>query len=199
MRKMFVRALVFWLPLVVALTGVFGFSYLAVQQNYRQSLNDPQIQMAEDAAASLASDYTPANVVPRGVPLINIATDLAPWIVVYDASGTPLESTAFLDNTPPRLPAGLFKPDEWVPQKMFTAPTGLETRVTWQPRPDVRQAVVLVQFQTPHGVGYVAVGRSMKTVKDRIINLTELVAIAWSVTALASFVVIFLLLSFGWL
>jgi hypothetical protein len=83
--------------------------------------------------------------------------------------------------------------------KNFVAPTGAETRVTWQPRPDVRQAVVLVQFQAPHGVGYVAVGRSMHTVEDRITDLTHLAAVAWSTTILASFAAIFILLALGWL
>ena len=199
METLLTRSFTKWLPLVVAITGVFGFSYVAVQQNYRQSMNDPQIQMAEDAAISLARDYTPANVVPRGVVPIDIKESLAPWITVYDASGTPLESNAVLDNAPPHLPTGLFDTTTWRPLKNFVAPTGAETRVSWQPRPDVRQAVILVQFLTPHGVGYVAVGRSMRTTEERIINLTELAAVAWSTTILATFLTIFLLLALGWL
>src|SRR6185369_15227988 len=65
MRPLFARAFVLWIPCLIAITGVFAFAYLATQQNYRQSLNDPQIQMAEDAAVSLAHDYTPANIVPH--------------------------------------------------------------------------------------------------------------------------------------
>lgn len=195
MKKLLVRAFVLWLPLVVAITGAFGFAFVAVQQSCRQSANDPQIQTAETAAVSLARDYTPANVVQRGEALINIATSLTPWITVYDASGTPLESSAVLDGAPPRLPAGLFDTNTWVPHKIWHAPSGLETRVTWQPRSGVRQAVVLVSFKTPNGVGWVAVGRSMRLTEERIINLTILAAIAWSFTALASFAVIFLLLA----
>ena len=63
-----------------------------------------------------------------------------------------------------------------------------------QPRPDIRQAVVLVQFKTLTGIGWVAVGRSMRLVEERIINLTGLFAIAWSVTALASLVAFILFL-----
>ena len=48
--RFLVRVLVSWLPLAVASTGMCLLVYATVQQNYRQSLNDPQIQMAEDAA-----------------------------------------------------------------------------------------------------------------------------------------------------
>ncbi|MDB5244385.1 MAG: hypothetical protein JWN18_255 [Parcubacteria group bacterium] len=199
MRKLLSRAFVLWLPFVIAITGVFGFAYVAVQQNYRQSLNDPQIQMAEDAAISLAREYLPANILPRNTPPIDMRTSLATWITVYDASGTPLESSATLDGVPPRLPPGLFDTRTWTTLKTLAAPTGPETRVTWQPRPDVRQAVVLVQFKKPDGVGYVAVGRSMRITEDRVIDLTQNAALAWCVTVLATFVAIFLVLALGWL
>jgi len=156
--------------------------------------------MAEDAAVSLAHDYTPANIVPHEkAASIDLGASLAVWTAVYDASGKPLESSAYLDNAPPQLPLGLFDTSTWVAHKMWQAPSGPETRVTWQPRDDVRQAVVLVQFQTPDGAGYVAVGRSMHAVEDRIIDLTHLAAVAWSVTALSTFIAIFLLLALGWL
>jgi hypothetical protein len=197
MKKIFIRSFTLWLPLVVATTGIFSFAYLATQQNYRQSLNDPQIQMAEDAAVSLAANYIPANVVVRGVSLVDMTTSLASWTVVYDASGVPLESSGVLDGASPRLPAELFDTSTWNSGKTFSAPTGSETRVTWQPRDGVRQAVVLVSFHTPQGVGYVAVGRSMRVVEDRIINLTHLAVVAWGVTILASFAVIFALVALG--
>lgn len=203
-HSLLVRAFVRWLPLAVALTGVFGFSYVAVQQNYRQSMNDPQLQMAEDAAAFLSSDYTPAAVVPRGIS-IDMTKSLAPWITVYDASGIPLESNAVLGGAPPQLPAEMFDISTWRTQKTFQAPSGVETRVTWQPRPDVRQAVVLVRFQTPSvagrstQIGWVAVGRSMSAAEDRISNLTQLAAIAWSTTVLATFAAVFFLFVLGWM
>jgi hypothetical protein len=199
MKSHFPRAFALWLPLIVAITGGFLFAYIATQQDIRHAANDPQIQMAEDAAASLARDYTPANVVPRGAAPIDIRTSLAPWITVYDASGTPLESSAELDGAPPRLPAGLFDTSTWVPQKHWQASTGPETRVTWQPRDGVRQAVTLVQFQTPAGVGYVAAGRSMRLAEERIIYLTRQAAACWAGTALATFVALFLIIALGWL
>ena len=72
-----------WLPLAVAVTGLSLLVHVAVQQNYRQSLNDPQIQMAEDGAAKLGDGGVPADIVVRG-GMIDIAQSLAPWIAVYD-------------------------------------------------------------------------------------------------------------------
>lgn len=204
-RSVFVRSLTLWLPLGVALTGVFGFAFVAVQQNYRQSVNDPQIQMAEDIAAALSQSYTPATIVSSSVPPIDIRTSLSPWIAIYDATGTALESSGVLDGAPPQLPVGLFDTHTWTSLKTFTAPSGSETRVTWQPRDNVRQAVVLVRFTVPDGglnagqTEWIAVGRSMRSVEERIINLTHLGAVAWSTTVLASFASIFFLVALGWL
>jgi hypothetical protein len=43
-----------WLPLAALTTALCGLVYLAVQQALRQAANDPQIQMAEDAAYILS-------------------------------------------------------------------------------------------------------------------------------------------------
>ena len=42
-----------WVPLTIGTTLLCGLVYLATQQSIRQGANDPQIQMAEDAAAAL--------------------------------------------------------------------------------------------------------------------------------------------------
>ena len=49
----------------IGVTVAFGTLYAAVQQDYRQSANDPQIAMAEDAANALKGGDVPASVVPR--------------------------------------------------------------------------------------------------------------------------------------
>ena len=43
--------LVVWLAIAAATTVVCGLVYLSVQQVMRQSANDPQIQIAEDAGS----------------------------------------------------------------------------------------------------------------------------------------------------
>ena len=42
-----------WLPFAVVVTAFCALAYATVQQSLRQAANDPQIQMAEDTAASL--------------------------------------------------------------------------------------------------------------------------------------------------
>lgn len=201
--KTFTRVLTRWIPLAVAITGVFGFAYLAVQQNYRQSLNDPQIQMAEDAAVKLSQGGGLDQIIQKDVVPFDITTSLAPWMAVYDSQGNSFATTALLAGEAPVLPKGLFDQSSWGPLKRFTAPSGAETRVTWEPRPGVRQAVVLVAFTAPieRGMpihtGYVAVGRSMSVVEDRIVNLTQLAALAWSVTLAATFAVLWFLATLG--
>ena len=200
MKNILTRALALWFPLLVILTGMLAFAYWAVQQNYRQSLNDPQIQMAEDAAATLDAGAAPASIVTRGVPLVDISTSLAPWVAVFDASGTPLESSASLGNLPLALPAGVFDVSTW---KRVYAEYGIamtipksETRFTWQPQIDVRQAVVLVRAS--NGT-FVAAGRSMREAENRVSVLTMGAAILALMSALGSLVVIIALLVLGWL
>lgn len=205
MTKIFPRALVLWLPLLVVMTGAMGFAYVAVQQSFRQEGNDPQIALAEHIATALAGGEVPAAFVSRGVPPVDIATSLDTWVTIYDSSGQPLESDAVLEGVPPSMPAGLLDPSTWAAHKTWQAPSGPETRVSWQPRPTVRQAVVLVRYDMPtvDGVpqqeGYVAVGRSMRLTEERILNLTRQAALAWSVTALGTLFTLLCLVALGWL
>ncbi len=185
-----VRAFSAWLPLGVAITGLCLLAYATVQQQYRQSLNDPQIQMAEDGAAVLAGGGVPAQLVQRGIASIDIARSLAPWIAIYDASGTLLESSAALNGAPPTLPADV----------LDAAKNGLppvvghhftndipqdENRVTWQPAPGVRQAIVVVYV--PQRQQYVVAGRNMREVENREAQLATFVGIAWLALMIATF------------
>ena len=72
-----------WLPLVVVISGLCLLVYASVQQNYRQSLNDPQIQMAEDIASGIGEGQTPAKLGQEG--RVDLRNSLAPWIAIYDA------------------------------------------------------------------------------------------------------------------
>jgi hypothetical protein len=182
MKITFITAFFLFVYGALITTALCGLVYIAVQQNYRISANDPQIQMAEDAAAKLNAGDAPASVVDRNALLINIATSLAPWVAVYDSSGLPLEASSQLDNAPPHLPAGVFNVNA---RALIDDPVwkNNEYRFTWQPRAGVRQAVVLVQ--TNDGKYFVAAGRSLREVEVREDNLTLMVGAAWIVTLAA--------------
>ena len=78
----------FWFAYVsVPVTLLCGLLYLAVQQDMRTSANDPQIQLAEDAAAQIISGKQIDQVVPVGK--VDMATSLAPYLIVFNNQGVP--------------------------------------------------------------------------------------------------------------
>jgi len=163
-----------WLPFVVVITAFCGLGYASVQQAYRQGANDPQIQMAEDAAAALtdggsADAIVPANQVP-------VDQSLAPFLIVYDAKGAVLASSAALDGQTPSLPEGV----------LDSARQMGEDRITWQPRDGVRIAAVIVPYQG----GFVLAGRSLREVESRVDQLTTFAGLTWLLAVAATLAVI---------
>ena len=82
------------MPLSLAITLVCGLVYLVVQQNYRLSANDPQIQIAEDTADLMEKGASPAAMIPDHT--VDIAKRLAPYAIVYDNQGKVLAYSAVL-------------------------------------------------------------------------------------------------------
>lgn len=184
----FPRVFLKWLPLGVAVTLVCGLVYVTVQQNYRQSLNDPQIQMAEDAAAELSSGKEIDEVVPTNI--VDMTSSLSPWLAVYTNTGVPLLSSGKLNGELPQLPPGVFSTSTWkgyAEDRFSMQVPPDETRFTWQPASNVRQAVVLVHFDSANGIGFVAAGRNMREVENREGVLVLMSGIGWVVTMVATF------------
>ena len=167
-----------WLPLAVVITILCGLIYLAVQQSLRWGANDPQIQMAEDAAAALAAGGTPESVVPPG--MLDVSSSLAPFMIIYNDSGKPLVSTgSLLNGETPLLPPGVFD---------YTRQKG-EDRVIWQPQAGVRIAAVVVA----HGgslPGFVLVGRSLREVEKREDQMAQITGLALLAGLMGSLVVV---------
>lgn len=161
-----------WLPLGIAITGMCLFVYAAIQQNYRQSLNDPQVQLAEDAARVVAAGVPATSLIPDGGK-IDMDASLSPWLALYDAQGAPLASSALLNNTVPQIPAGV----------LDTARAKGENRISWQPEPGVREAIVVVKAGDK---GFAVAGRNMREVEARESSLGFMALVAWLVTMLAT-------------
>jgi hypothetical protein len=159
-----VRSLRVWLPIAVAVTLLSGLVYTLVQQELRQTANDPQIQMAEDTAARLAAGAAATSLVPS--VRVDIAASLATFIIIYDHNGRVSASSATLDGTTPALPAGV----------LSSARTSGEDRITWEPRSGVRVAAVVVPVRTG---GSVLAGRSLREVELRESDLLGATALAW--------------------
>ncbi len=181
MTKRLMQTFKYWLPLAFATTAVSGLVYATVQQNYRQSANDPQIQMAEDAAALLSNGIDPKSLVAENK--VEISKSLAPYIIIFDSQGVVLASSGQLDGRVPTPPRGVLQ----------SATSKSENRVTWQPRDDVRGAAVVTRFEGTTSAGFVLASRSLREVEVRENRLTFTVAVAWVVTMLGSLLLIFFL------
>lgn len=162
-----------WIPLAVAITAFCGLVYLAVQQDYRQSANDPQIQISEDLSRILSTGEDAVRVVPPEI--VDISASLATFIIVYDDLGQIVVSTAKLDGITPILPSGVLD---------FVKTHGQE-RLTWQPKIGVRSAIVVTRF-VGKSSGYILAGRSLREVEKREEQLMAQVSLAWVAVILAT-------------
>ncbi len=164
-----------FLPFAVVISAFCLLAYLTAQQVYRQGANDPQIQMAEDAADALADGQSAQAIVPAAK--ISVSKSLAPFLIVYDADGQEVASSVvLLDGQTPGLPAGVLD---------ATRSMG-ENRVTWQPRAGVRIAAVIVAYKD----GFVLAGRSLREAESRVARAGQLTGLAWALTMAAALVVI---------
>src|SRR5439155_18168923 len=105
-HPLFVRALALWVPVAVAVTGLSALVYGAVQQDLRQGANDPQIQMAEDAAARLNAGVAPNTVIPSDQ--VELSGSLSSYVMVFDAENRLIASSAQLNGQAPPFPPSVF-------------------------------------------------------------------------------------------
>ena len=163
-----------WLPFAVVITAFSMLVYAAVQQVYRQSANDPQIQMAVDAAYALERDKPIDKVIPAET--IDMERSFAPFYIVYNLTGQPAAGTGYLNNSLQTLPDGVLE---------YTSEEG-QDRITWQPQPNVRIAAVIVPYKN----GYVLAGRNMSEVEDREAQTSMFAGVTWILALAATFIVI---------
>lgn len=156
------------------ITLTCGLVYATVQQNFRQSANDPQIQMVEDTTRALEAGASAQSLV--GTSQIEIDKSLAPYMVIYDENTNVIASNAKLNNEPPKPPKGVFS---------FTKEHG-QDRITWQPEENVRSAIVMQHYNG----GYVLAGRSLREVELREAKLTQQIEGVWIAGMLGALVLV---------
>ena len=164
------RAVAIFLPLAVLATLSCGLVYAEVQQALRSGANDPQYQMAEDAASRLDAGARAADLVDTSAT-VDAATSLAPFTIIFDSAGRVLASDVRLDGGQPVPPGGV----------LSAATPGSPNAVTWQPRAGVRIASVTVAWSG----GTVLVGRSLRRVEDQEWNSELIAGAAWLVALVA--------------
>ena len=157
------RAVALFLPCLILSTLLCGLVYVVAQQALRMAANDPQEQLARDAARRLDAGEPAASVI--GPTTVDIGTSLAPFVVVYDSTGKVLATDGSLNGEPPTIPNGV----------LATASNTGRDAVTWQPWQGVRVATVTI----PWSGGTVTSGRSLLLTEDRVSTLATLIAAAW--------------------
>jgi hypothetical protein len=171
------RVLFAWLTLAALATAVCFLVYIVAQQTWRTAADDPQIQLARDTAAALAAGRAPETVVPHDA--IDMERSLAPFLIVFDASGQVLAASGTLRGHVPGVPKGVLG---------YVHDRG-EDRITWQPIGGVRIASVIVSYSGSQA-GYVLAGRSLEETEDRVSRLGNLIALGWGATLLGLLVVV---------
>lgn len=172
LREVAVGSIIQWLPLAVLTCVICATIYVAVQQSYRGSANDPQIQMALDARDALAAGAPPQSLVPSTT--VDISHSLAPYLAIYDLSGQLTAASATLHGAPLVPPSGVFT---------AARSSGMDL-VTWMPEIGVREAIAVV----PYANGYVLAGRSLRLVEEREDNLVLLVGAGGAAALVVTFV-----------
>jgi len=141
--------------------------YFLVQQDLRQSANDPQIQMAEDLARHLSKGQAVSAIsFPESV---NMSEDLGVFVSIYDGKGQSVASTAYLNGQLPNVPLGVL---------LYAKEHG-QNRITWQPQVGARAAIVVTPYQNGTSYGYVVVGRSLREVEKREDQIFSIVSLIW--------------------
>lgn len=153
----------------IAATMVCGSVYTVAQQNLRMAANHPQTEMAISTANSLSQGQSLRALLPDRQT--DIATSLDPFVIVYNNHGVPMGSSGLLDGQIPMLPSGVFA---------YTRQHG-EEKVTWQPRPGVRIAAVVVQHAGKNP-GFVLVGRSLRETEASETLLEIVVGLFWAIS-----------------
>jgi hypothetical protein len=163
-----------WLPFAVVITAFCALAYGAVQQSYRQGADDPQIQMAWDAAYALDHGSTLDEIVPSEV--IDMNRSLAPFYTIFNLAEQPVAASGSLNDSWQTLPDGV----------LAYAKENGENRLTWQPQPGTRIAAVIV----PYKDGFVLAGRNLREVEVREAQVTQFAGITWVLALIATLVVI---------
>lgn len=165
------RAVLIYIPLAVLATLVLFISYINDQQTLRQLANEPQEILASDALARLSGSEKKEIVF--GGSHVAIESDTAPYIILFDATGTPVIGTGYLHGTLPTPPKGIFE----------EAHIRSYHVLTWEPEPAIREAIFIKAL--PNGTGFILAGRSLAYTEYQIEQLGLRSLIGWLGTLFA--------------
>ncbi len=163
-------------PLLIAITGICLLVYVVACQNIRHSANNPQLQMSQDIAYQISQGKDPASLLPNQT--VDLSKSLSPFVIIFDNVGKAMATNADVQGEIPPIPVGVLE----------AAGFNGQNSVTWQPRKDIRAAVVVTGF-SGNSAGYVLVGRSLKEVDKQQQQLALTVGIGWLLILAAALVI----------
>jgi hypothetical protein len=179
MLKFGIKVLAGWLPLAFLATVMAGLVYAAVQQNYRQSANDPQIQLAQDMAGAFSQGQGATAADAANLPKVEVSESLSPFVTVFTNDNRVVFSTGLINGGESIPPKGVFD---------YTR-THIENRITWEPKSGVRIAAVMRYYKSGKGEGFVLAGRSLSEVEKRETQTLFLTGMAWIIALSGTFVI----------
>ncbi len=154
--------------LCMIVTLVIGAIATMVTQSIRMAGDDPQVQMARDAARMIGEGSPPLDVIPQGS--IDPSVSPASFVVVYDSKGQALASSLQIGGLVPSPSVNVFD-QAW---------NQGEYRLVWQPTEDARVAVVIVPVLGQPV--FVLAGRSTGETEDRVATIRWTAFLSWCVT-----------------
>ena len=128
----------------------------------RQPANHPQLDVADAAVARLNAGADPSTVVPARQVEIG-SPDV--YVMVLDSNRMVLATSAHLNGVTVIPPYGVFE---------YALAHG-DDRITWQPAPEVRSAIVVEAY---HG-GFVVAGRTLGDSENLEGPLVRIAILAW--------------------
>ncbi len=161
--------------LAVVTTIVFMTMSVVLRQEIRLSANDEQVQLAEYGASMIERGLAPEAA--TGPVRIDISRDHVPYMMVFNSDGQIIASNALLRDVAPKIPSGIFE----------SASTTGEARVTWEPEPGIRSAIVAVAYGGANP-GFVVVGKSLRESERRDDVIFSIIAMAWFASMVYMFV-----------
>lgn len=140
---------------LIVLTFFWVLVYAIPQQALRRAANHPQIEMAKEAATAVGQLDVPPYLI-KNPGKVDIASSSLPYLIVFDENKKVILSTAVLGTQDPVPPLGV----------LSYAQKHQIDKVTWQPKPGVRQAIVAMPYNGKYS-GFVVAGRSLTSTEKK--------------------------------
>ena len=156
------------LAVILVITILFGVIYIGIQQVFRTSANDPQIELTREVATRLQQGKPVDSFFSTDT--IDIEHSDMPFLEVADALGNPIRSTGLLKGKMPQLPSGVIE---------YVMKNG-EDGVTWQPYRNVRMAMIIQKISSSSQC--VIAGRSLTETENRVSGLSKMLGIGWIIS-----------------